>query len=393
MSHKEIINVLKPSGVYMKQLKIKFILNSLLILLISMTLKLFAKEIFVHGKVIDYISRDPISGVVVSFRVATTYPTTTSKTDGTFSRKIEIDPAMPELMFTAEKTGYSNGGGRVPNMGDTINVGIIEMRFLDIRTLKLSGIVKDSLTNKPIEGATAYLENNSSGYPVDTSYTDSLGVYLLMHDYDFSYGAVNVYFSVTKEKYYEDYMWLSTKVDSVFNITLMNPVGSIRINTLGRVIDSITQMPISNAMVHLNSNAWDAIPDTTYTNQDGYFSCSVMTGVNYTVAPMINYIITKNDYFNNLGKKTHRIEDTLVDFGDILQQKSSTSISTIEAQFNSVRSKGTITVYSLHGKKLFKGPLHVFKAKMENQGKAGQLYIIRYLKNNSRGVCKKVIFF
>lgn len=247
------------------------------------------------GFFIDSTSQNPVEGAKLTFRVVDRtglYPTTYSDSMGFFQIVLSVEKNYPLQIFV-EKSGYLMKKIEVVIAGDSIDIGRNFMvRFVE-STISFCGIVVDSVSHDPVGGIWLALgKKNSPSFPFQT---DKGGLFFQTVTISNDPNA-QVFWMVSDSGYYSESGHIIMAMDSVRQTIIVNPTGSLRLEVRGKVIDSITRMPIENAKVVLTSTYHDAKPDSLYTTKDGSFAGSVQVGTVSSAIPAFSCQIISDGY-------------------------------------------------------------------------------------------------
>ncbi|MBL8029031.1 MAG: hypothetical protein JNL74_21595, partial [Fibrobacteres bacterium] len=132
------------------------------------------------GTVINKESRTTLSNASVTFRigrVTSQYPVIYTDTNGGFRTVLSLEQNYP-LAYYVSMDNYVTKLSSVKIVGDSINLGIIELDSLIETEIFFCGKIIDSVTGLPISNVRIQLHKNpGSSNPFLELYTDSTGYY------------------------------------------------------------------------------------------------------------------------------------------------------------------------------------------------------------------------
>lgn len=329
----------------------------------------------VSGSLIDSISKNPVDSAKLTFRVGDMsglYPTAYSDSNGFFQIVLSVEKNYP-LQIVAEKSGYLMKHLQVVITGDSIDIGRNFMvRFFET-TISFCGIVVDSVSHDPVGGLWLALGKINSP-PFSPVFTDTEGMFCLKVTLSNDPND-QVFWMVSDSGYYSESGRVTMAMDSVQQTIIVNPIGSLRLQVRGKVIDSITRMPIENAKVVLTTSFHDAKPDSSYTVKDGTFAGSVQLGTVSSAIPALSYRIIADGYtpvskYMNIGSSSS------FDLGELALLKDYTASRTFTRSPSNRRDVIVRRAFTLNGRTLPNGTGET-KSLKNRAGACPQVLIIR----------------
>jgi hypothetical protein len=247
----------------------------------------------IKGTVVNDASGQPVASATITFRVdnPSTYPVTMTDNNGMFSIDLAVTlPDNYELQLSIEKNGYARKTIGVTVRGDTVNVGTFALKAVSPEEIVVLGLVIDSLTLLPVEGAAiTFTKIQGSFTPYASGVTDGAGAFRQAVTLSGEYVIVC---TVSKTGYIASSVSITSAMDSVIRTIRLRPEGSIRLNVGGRIVDLKTNEPVAGARVIAYTNYHDAVPDTSYTDSNGVFMRSVQAGTTSSAMPTLVAVIS-----------------------------------------------------------------------------------------------------
>ena len=191
------------------------------------------------------------------------------------------------------------------------------------------------------------------------------------------------------EGYYTESGALVATMDSVLVKILCNPIGSIRIKVKGVVVDSLTRKPVGDAMIILQTTYHDVEKDSSYTDDNGIFSRSIMMGQTSSDIPSVLYQIVAEGYVEKWGNMRIPLESSAsMDLDTLALLK--TSIVSYASQRNSVQTVKSLNyrMFTLNGRMLF-GKNGAMRSQGNGRPRASQTI---YIVNESKKAVKIITF-
>ncbi|MBU2492414.1 MAG: carboxypeptidase regulatory-like domain-containing protein [Bacteroidetes bacterium] len=232
------------------------------------------KSVFFSGQVIDSIAGAPITNAVVRAIVGTSDFATVTNSEGKYNLEVKISHSQ-ELVIVAFKESYSSKNITVFALeGRNIELPVFQLNKqtqTTVKTIVFSGQVIDSLSGVPLNDVVLRAISDESEF---TGITTSDGKFV-----------VEVNFSVPKQftikTFKEGYIEKSISVYAVEGRNVELPIFELKkpsdsalksAHFLGQVIDSISGLPLNDAVVRaINGSSEFAVS----TNSQGQYDIEV----------------------------------------------------------------------------------------------------------------------
>jgi hypothetical protein len=332
------------------------------------------------GSLINSTSGLPVASAEVSFRIGTEvpHPKTISDTRGVFVKELEVPDNYPMQIFI-QANGYCTKKIEVTVSDDTVDAGTISLDELLQQQIKLIGIVIDSLTQIPVSGAKLEITKIKGSYtPYMNFSADTAGSFcrevVITNDYYFVC-------TVLDSGYYPTSFEITKAEDSVQQTILLRPEGSVRISVSGQVVDSRTGLPVNNALVILQTNYHDAIPDTFFTSSNGIFIRSVEAGITSSAVPALYCNISAEGY-TSYSERAFVVGKNTVNFEEIALVSTSPEdkVHVLSQRFHA--SSGSVTVNTFV---LLNGRLISNNKSIRGRNDYSSQMFLKVLQGNSSG--------
>ena len=295
-----------------------------------------ANAVTISGTVIDDSTGTGIAGATMCIRMthlAQTQP------DGSFEFQIDLN-AMPYAKeITIAKDGYVSGLFTCPADGEIIACGTIRLSPIVNREVNFQGIVTDSVSNLPVEGAIIVIrKRNRETENITTNESGNFSTTVQL-----SNGPDGIVrYDIGKPGYHYEGDTIPQSFSSTPLEIHLNPLGSLPTPTIpvsGVVLESSTSEPVFNAEVVLISPYCSTdtyvriMPCTTYTDMYGAFSMEIGSGqVCSSVYPQYYLIVKKSGYslyFEALSLSLSPVQG--------LMKKASHSAESVHMNFMEIR--------------------------------------------------------
>lgn len=279
------------------------------------------RDVFICGAVIDQFDK-PVQEAQIFFCGWQLLDSVITKHDGCFSLFFPSSDIDPTIKFNIQKKGYKSYYDKTASVEDTLDLGyIIIQKIGKTRDIRISGIVIDSITSRPIEKAFVeiYPSDVTLNLPKDSCYTDLSGTFcgtLTVEETD-----TNPQFIYTcdKDGYLPFGRIMQADSSDSFDVgtALLHLKELITFPITGKIIDSQTLDPIENAQIILMISKYTGYyQDTVFSGPKGEFSDSVMiSNEHINLGCKIYCFVFKDGYRDAMRKAEFPIDS--FNFGSI----------------------------------------------------------------------------
>ena len=158
-----------------------------------------------------------------------------------------------------------------------------------------------------------------------------------------------VFWRITQNGYYLNVGQITQSMDSVFQTIALIPLGAIKVEVRGKIVDSISRTPIDNALIVLQTNYHDTQKDSSYTDDDGIFERSVQAGITSSAIPSLSCSIIVDGYPVKFA--TLRLQSLLtIDLGELAIFKEDVYSLNIKPRQVQMYSDVKYNSYTLNGR-------------------------------------------
>lgn len=192
--------------------------NQIVLFLLICTTFIFAKDVLVKGTVKSFATGDVIDGAAVfalginmtAMAIPDSVDTFYTNASGYFEKTIQVEDGDNTLIFGAQKENYlvktDMKAYLFTSIPSEVDLGDVLLKTIDDAsdTLKVSGVVLDSITNLPVSGATVMITSGVIGdITIDSLTTNDNGEFQGAMPYIPGENALFNFllYSVSKDKY------------------------------------------------------------------------------------------------------------------------------------------------------------------------------------------------